>query len=106
MAAIEDVPSSVKIALYYINGLLEGYLQRRTEEFYSEQHIRQAFVTAYDGLEWDLTGVRLLLIVRRHAYRFQSCEIWDKWRDWELSLIEVRFLYHKHPRLLHQTSPK
>ncbi|TIB36113.1 hypothetical protein E3P84_01132 [Wallemia ichthyophaga] len=75
ISAIQDVPSSVKIALFYIDNLIHGSAQGKTEQVFSEQSIRQAFGTAYEGIEWDLTG---------------SCEIWDKWRDWEQSLIEVR----------------
>ena len=55
---MDDVPFSIEIPLYYINTLLEGFAQKRTETVYGEEHIRQSFGVAYDVLEWDLTGVR------------------------------------------------
>ncbi|TIB96553.1 hypothetical protein E3Q17_03809 [Wallemia mellicola] len=74
LSAIEDVPSSKKISLHYINYLLQGQAQNIMEDTFSEEHIRQTFVTAYEGLEWDLTG---------------SCEIWNLWRDWEMKYLEA-----------------
>ena len=72
-AGLEDNPSSIRLSVQYINYLLQGYSDKRPEDNFSESNVRQVFVNAYENTEWDLSG---------------NCEIWDKWRDWEESIVK------------------